>query len=137
MENTSLQALLREDEDRLLHTLRANESIEKSRDKSVETLSEELSSLLLRYNAACAPDRMRQALADCLAATARDTLGLLKAGGADKEVSRRESSGWAALLLMFAVAAAAARTGAARGAVDLEGYRRDLERRNEERAQRA
>lgn len=108
MENTSLQALLQEDEDRLLHTLRANESIEKSRDKSVETLSEELSSLLLRYNAACAPDRMRQALADCLAATARDTLGLLKAGGADKEVSRRESSGWAALLLMFAVAAAAA-----------------------------
>ena len=108
MEKTSLQTLLQEDEDRLLHTLRANESIEKSRDKSVETLSEELSSLLLRYNAACAPDRMRQALADCLAATARDTLTLLKAGGADKEVSRRENSGWAALLLMFAVAAAAA-----------------------------
>lgn len=108
MEKTSLQALLREDEDRLLHTLRASESIEKSRDKSVETLSEELSSLLLRYNAACAPDRMRQALADCLAATARDSIMLLKAGGADKEVSRRESSGWAALLLMLAAAAAAA-----------------------------
>lgn len=108
MEKTDLNALLQADEERLRNTLRANETVEKERDKSVELLEEELGSLLLRYNAACAPDRMRQALADCLAATARDCLHLLKAGGAEKEESRRESSGWATLLLLFAVVAGAA-----------------------------
>ena len=108
MGSVRMQTLLEADEDRLLHTLRANETIEKSRDRSLETLEEELGSLLLRYNAACAPDRMRQALADGMAAAVRDCLGLLKAGGAEKESSRRETSGWAPLLLLLAVGAAVA-----------------------------
>ncbi|MGX8692143.1 MAG: hypothetical protein ACSW8E_00105 [Clostridia bacterium] len=108
MEQTSMSALLLADEERLRHTLRANDSIEKCREHSVETLSEEFGSLLLRYNAACGSDRMRQALADCVTAAARDSLGLLKAAGAEKETPRRESSGWAMLLLLIAVIAAAA-----------------------------
>ena len=108
MEQTSMQALLQADEERLRHTLRANDSIEKSREHSVDTLSEEFGNLLLRYNAACGSDRMRQALADCVTAAARDSLGLLKAAGAEKETARRESSGWAMLLLLIAVIAAAA-----------------------------
>ena len=108
MEQTSMQALLQADEERLRHTLCANDSIEKSREQSLETMSEELGSLLLRYNAACAPDRMRQALADCVTATARDSLALLKAAGAEQETARRENSGWAMLLLLTAVIAAAA-----------------------------
>lgn len=108
MEQASMQALLQADEERLRHTLRADDSIEKSREQSLETLSEELGSLLLRYNAACAPDRMRQALADCVTAAVRDSLSLLKAAGAEKETARRESSGWAMLLLLIAAVAAAA-----------------------------
>ena len=108
MEQASMQALLQADEERLRHTLRANDSIEKSREHSLDTLSEELGNLLLRYNAACGADRMRQALADCVTATARDSLALLKAAGAEKETARRESSGWAMLLLLVAVIAAAA-----------------------------
>lgn len=108
MEQTSMQALLQADEERLRHTLRANDSIEKSREHSLDTLSGELGDLLLRYNAACGSDRMRQALADCVTATARDSLALLKAAGAEKETARRESSGWAMLLLLIAVIAAAA-----------------------------
>ena len=108
MEKTSLSGLLREDEDRLRHALQAGESIEKDSARSVALLQEEVGSLLLRYNAACAPDRMRQALADCVAAAARDSLALLKAAGAEKEEGRRESSGWAMLLLLLAAVAAAA-----------------------------
>lgn len=108
MEKTGWLSLLKADEERLQNTLRANDTVEKDRDKSIALLSGELGEALLRYNAACAPDRMRQALADCLAATARDTLALLKAGGAEKEVARRESSGWAMLCLLLAVVAAAA-----------------------------
>lgn len=103
-----MQALLEADGDRLIHTLRAGESVEKDRERSLESLNEELGSLLLRYNAACAPDRMRQALADCATACARDGMGLLRAAGAEKESGRRESSGWAALLLLIAVVCAAA-----------------------------
>ena len=108
MEKTSMQALLQADEERLRNTLRANDSIEKSREHSLDTLNEEFGNLLLRYNAACGSDRMRQALADCVTATARDSLALLKAAGAEKETPRRESSGWAMLLLLVAVIAAAA-----------------------------
>ena len=103
-----MQALLDADEERLRHTLRANDSMDKNREVFVETLHEELGGMLLRYNAACAPDRMRQALAESLTATARDSLDLLKAGGAEKEVPRREISAWASLLLLIAVGAAAA-----------------------------
>ncbi len=103
-----MQALLAADEERLRHTLRAEDSVDKNRNQTVNTLNEELGSLLLRYNAACAPDRMRQALADCMTAAARDSLSLLKAAGAKKEEGRRELSGLALLLLLGAVILAAA-----------------------------
>ena len=108
MEQTSMAALLQADEERLRHTLRANDSMDKNREVFLETLREELGGMLLRYNAACAPDRMRQALAESLTATALDSLDLLRAGGAEKEVPRREISAWASLLLLIAVGAAAA-----------------------------
>lgn len=108
MENTSIQALLQSDGERVQYALKAGDSVERDREQSLKLLDEELSSLLLRYNAACAPDRMRQALADCLAATARETLALLRAAGAETVQGRRESSGWAVLLLLLAVAAGAA-----------------------------
>ena len=107
-ETTTMQSLLEADEERLLRTLQANERVDKNRDLFAETVNEELGSLLLRYNAACSPDRMRQALAESLTATARDCLAMLKAGGAEKEESRREMSAWASLLLLLSVAAAAA-----------------------------
>ncbi|MBR0355662.1 MAG: hypothetical protein IJK35_09845 [Oscillospiraceae bacterium] len=107
-EGTTMQSLLRDDEERLRNTLRANESVDKSRELLTDTLDEELGSLLLRYNAACAPDRMRQALAESMTAVLRDCLELLKAGGAEKDVPRRELSGWAVLLLLLSAAAAAA-----------------------------
>lgn len=108
MEETKMQSLLLADEDRLRSTLTANESVDRNRDLFTETLGEELGSMLLRYNAACAPDRMRQALAECLTATVRDCLGLLKAGGAAKEEGRRELSAWASLLLLLSLGAAVA-----------------------------
>ncbi len=48
MEEKRMQALLEADGDRLIHTLRAGESVEKNRERSIETLNEELGSLLLR-----------------------------------------------------------------------------------------
>ena len=102
-----IQELLGEDEERLRHTLRASETIEKNRDRAIDTLSDEYGSVLLRYNAACSPDRMRQALADAMTAAARDSLAFLKAAGAEKAVSRRETPLWAPLLLLLAVVAAA------------------------------
>lgn len=100
--------LLKADEDRLRSTLRANADAERCRELSVETLDEELGSMLLRYNAACAPDRMRQTLADCLAAPLRDALSLLRAGGAEKKLARRETPASAPLLLLAAVILTAA-----------------------------
>lgn len=107
MEKLSFQELLRADEDKLRTTLRAGAEIDRSREASIETLSDALGTMLLRYNAACAPDRLRQMLADGLTAEARDALGLLKAGGAVKETAKKELSGWATLLLLLAAALAA------------------------------
>ncbi len=107
-EMETMQAILDADEERLRSTLRANDSMDKSRELFIETLNGELGDMLLRYNAACAPDRMRQAMAESLTATARDSLDLLKAGGAEKEVPKREVSAWASILLLLAVAAGAA-----------------------------
>ena len=89
MEDVTMQSLLREDEELLLNSLQADREIEKSREKSVERLGDELGNVLLRYNAACAADRTRQAVADCMAATARETLGLLLAADAEKEAAPR------------------------------------------------
>lgn len=100
MEDTSMRELLQADEDALRKTLRANRSVDKSREAVAETLREELGTMLLRYNAACADDRRRQAVADGLTATARDALDLLLAGGIERETPRRRVNAWALVLLL-------------------------------------
>ena len=103
MEQTSMLELLQADEDALRKTLRANRSVDKSREAVAETLREELGTMLLRYNAACAEDRTRQAVADGLTATARDALDLLLAGGIERETPRRRVNAWAVVLLLAAL----------------------------------
>ncbi len=103
MEQTRILELLQADEDALRSTLRANRSVDKSREACAETLREELGTLLLRYNAACANDRTRQAVADGLTATARDALDLLLAGEVEQEKPRRRVNAWAVVLLLAAL----------------------------------
>ncbi|MDO4974228.1 MAG: hypothetical protein Q4E38_08470 [Eubacteriales bacterium] len=103
MEDTSMRELLQTDEDALRKTLRANRSVDKSREAVAETLREELGTMLLRYNAACADDRRRQAVADGLTATARDALDLLLAGEVERETPRRRVNAWALVLLLGAL----------------------------------
>ena len=93
-------ALLQADEETLRKTLRANRSVDKSREAAAETLREELGIMLLRYNAACAEDRARQAVADGLTATARDALDLLLAGEIERETPPRRVNAWAIVLLL-------------------------------------
>ena len=110
MDPVSLEALLSADEEKLRSELRADDMIEKSRAKSVERLRAALGEALLRYNAANTGDRTRQALADCLAATAGEMLGLLNAGTVRTEGSARRvrvgAVGLLALACGFALAAA-------------------------------
>ena len=47
MEDTSMRELLQADEDALRKTLRANRSVDKSREAVAETLREELGTMLL------------------------------------------------------------------------------------------
>ena len=103
METTSMLELLQADEDALRKTLRANRSVDKSREACAETLREELGTMLLRYNAACAEDRPRQAVADGLTATARDALDLLLAAEAELETPQRRVNAWAVVLLLGAL----------------------------------
>ena len=103
MEETTMLELLQADEDALRKTLRANHSVDKSREAVVETLREELGTMLLRYNAACAEERRRQAVADGLTATAREALDLLLAGGIERETPRRRVNAWALVLLLGAL----------------------------------
>ena len=103
MEQTSMLDLLQADEEALRKTLRANRSVDKSREACAETLREELGTLLLRYNAACAEERTRQAVADGLTATARDALDLLLAGEVERETPRRRVNAWAVVLLLGAL----------------------------------
>ena len=100
MEQTSMLELLLADEDALRKTLRANRSVDKSREAVAETLREELGTMLLRYNAACAEDRARQTVADGLTAAARDALDLLLAGEVEQETPRRRVNAWAVVLLL-------------------------------------
>lgn len=103
MEPISMLELLQADEDALRKTLRANRSVDKSREAVAETLREELGAMLLRYNAACADERARQAVADGLTATARDALDLLLAGEVEQETPRRRVNAWAVVLLLGAL----------------------------------
>lgn len=103
METASMSSLLYADEERVRNELRAGVSIEKSRENCVKLLSDELGTMLLRYNAACGADRMRQAAADCVTATAKDQLELLLAGEAEKKASRRQQTPGGAYGLLAAV----------------------------------
>ena len=88
---TSMQSLLSADEERVQNTLKANQSVDRSRDLSIQTLDDELSALLLRYNASCVGRRRRQGEADAMTAVVRDSLGFLKASEAvlEKGPARR------------------------------------------------
>lgn len=103
MEKTSMTSLLQADEERVRNELRANVRIEKNRENCLKLLSDELGTMLLRYNAAYGADRERQAIADCVMATARDQLELLLAGDAEKEASRRQPAAGGAYALLLAV----------------------------------
>jgi hypothetical protein len=59
--------------------------------------------MLLRYNAACTDDPVRQAVADCQIAEVRDMLGLLTAGTAQKEISKRRFRTGGVIALLMAV----------------------------------
>lgn len=80
--SASIKSLLSADRERVQNTLKANQSVDRSRDQGIQTLEEELGALLLRHNASCVGDRRRQGEADAMTAVARDSLGFLKAPGA-------------------------------------------------------
>ena len=103
MEPVSLSCLLAAEEESLRNTLRADEVIDRNRKQSLDRLNETFDHMLLRYNAANADDRVRQAAADCQAAAVRDMLGLLLAGTARKEISKRRMRTGAVIALLFAV----------------------------------
>ena len=103
MEETNMLDLLLADEETLRRTLQANRSVDKSRQAAAETLREELGTMLLRYNAACAKDPARQAVADGMTATLRDALDLLLAGEVEKETPPRRVSSQAVALFFGAI----------------------------------
>lgn len=108
MEQTTMQALLETDEERVRNTLRAGQSVDQSRESGLRTLSDELGALLLRYNAGCVDDPERQAVADAMTAAARDGLDLLLAGKTELKPGKRETRLGAPWLLLAALALGAA-----------------------------
>lgn len=108
MQTVTMSELLLADEERLRAALRANRIGEKGRDACVALLGDELSRLLLQYNASCSSDRRQQAAADALAASLRDTLGYLRCGRAEKGKKTRVIPGFAVALLLGAVLLGAA-----------------------------
>jgi len=103
-----MEALLLLEEETLRSELRADNLIDKNRDQSVQRLHRAFGETLLRYNAACAGDRTRQALADCVTATAEEMLGLLTAGTVKKEGEGRRLRPGAVFVLLIAVICALA-----------------------------
>lgn len=103
METTSMSGLLQADGERVRNELRAGVNIEKNRESCLKLLSDELGTMLLRYNAAYGADSMRQAVADCVTATARDQLELLLTGEAEKKASHRQQTAGGAYGLLAAV----------------------------------
>lgn len=104
MDKTTMQALLAEDAERVQNTLRAGQTVDKSRESGLRTLSDELGALLLRYNAAYVDDPERQAAAAAMTATARDGLDLLLAGKTELTQPKRQMRLGAPWLLMAALA---------------------------------
>lgn len=109
MDSVSMEGLLRAREERLRGELTADDQIEKDRKRSVERLREAFGEMLLRYNAEYSDDRTRQALADCLTATAGELFPLLLVGSVKTESSARRvrPAGLTALLLSTVCALAA------------------------------
>ena len=97
----SIKSLLSADRERVQHTLKANQSVDRSREQSIQTLDEELGALLLRHNASCVGDRRRQAEADAVTAVARDSLGFLRASEAVLEKAPPQRRAGAPYLLVL------------------------------------
>ncbi|MBR0159942.1 MAG: hypothetical protein IJQ02_01410 [Oscillospiraceae bacterium] len=103
MEKPGMTDLLTAEEEKIRNELRADMDIDQNRRQSVERLKSQYSDLLLRYNAMNGGDRVRQAMADCLTATAQDGLSLLMAGQAKKEIAKRKLQPGAVIGLLMSV----------------------------------
>ena len=108
MESTTMLALLAADEEKVTNTLRANITVDKSRERCVETLRGELGDMILRYNADCSDDVLRQAVADSMASAVRDSMEFLLAGAMETKKGEKKARAGAPLLLILAIAMCAA-----------------------------
>ena len=108
METTTMQALLAADEEKVTNTLRANITVDRSRERCVETLRGELGDMILRYNADCSDDVLRQAVADSMASAVRDSMEFLLAGAMETKKGEKKARAGAPLLLILAIAVCAA-----------------------------
>ena len=104
MENVTMHSLLKADEARLRMALSAGRAFDQDREACVRSLSDEFSSALLRYNAACADAPLRQTVADGLTATAKEALQVLNAAEAETAAAPRSVRPRALYLLLAAVA---------------------------------
>ena len=102
MENISLEALLKEEEDRLRNQLRADDAVDQDRMQSVSRLQDAFRHALLRYNAASSGDGTRQAVADSVTAPVLDMAELLLSGTAKREISKRPLRAGAVVALLLA-----------------------------------
>lgn len=103
MDSVNMSSLLQAEENKIRTELRADSAIDQNRRQSVDRLNEVLDRVLLRYSAANANDRKRQAVADCQAAAVRDMLGLLLAGTARKDIEKRRFRVGGVICLLLAV----------------------------------
>ena len=103
MDSVNLSSLLQAEENKIRTELKADSAIDQNRRQSLDRLNEVLDRVLLRYSAANANDRKRQAVADCQAAAVRDMLGLLLAGTARKEIEKPRFRVGGVICLLLAV----------------------------------
>ena len=103
MDSVNMSSLLQAEENKIRTELKADSAIDQNRRQSLDRLNEVLDRVLLRYSAANANDRKRQAVADCQAAAVRDMLGLLLAGTARKEIEKRRFRVGGVICLLLAV----------------------------------
>ena len=85
MDAVSMTELLSADGEKLKKTLLAGAEVDGGADKCAETIRKEWSDLLLRHNAACGGDELRQTAADGLTAVATDMADLLTAAREEKK----------------------------------------------------
>ena len=98
----TLTDLLREDEQRLRTRLRDHVDTREQRERYIESIGNELGELVLKYNADCVSEPMRQLMADSMAAVARDELSLIMAGGARRDPGKRHVNALATYLFIAA-----------------------------------